>query len=105
MKIIRNNIIPFKGFKAINLFGVLFVRNGATMSDTDLNHEEIHSAQMREMLFIFFYVWYLLEWLFLLLKHKNATEAYRNISLEREAYENMYNESYLKNRKPFNWIR
>lgn len=25
MKIIYNNIIPFKGFLAINLFGVLFV--------------------------------------------------------------------------------
>ena len=27
MKIIYNNTIPFKGFKAMNLFGVLFVRN------------------------------------------------------------------------------
>ena len=26
MIIIRNNIIPFKGFAAINLFGVLFVQ-------------------------------------------------------------------------------
>ena len=29
MKIIYNNIIPFKGFKAMNLFGVLFVRKDA----------------------------------------------------------------------------
>ena len=26
MIIIRNNIIPFKGFAAINLFGILFIR-------------------------------------------------------------------------------
>ena len=28
MKLIYNNIIPFKGFKAINLFGLCFVRKG-----------------------------------------------------------------------------
>lgn len=45
MKIIYNNIIPFKGFKAINLFGVLFVRKDikTPMSDVDINHESIHS--------------------------------------------------------------
>lgn len=44
MRIIYNNIIPLPGFKAINLFGVLFVRKGCTMNDTDLNHEAIHTA-------------------------------------------------------------
>lgn len=41
MKVIYNNIIPFPGFKAINLFGVLFVRNGCTMSESDINHKMI----------------------------------------------------------------
>jgi hypothetical protein len=44
MKIIRNNIIPFKGFKAINLFGILFVRGNAELSDEVINHESIHTA-------------------------------------------------------------
>lgn len=44
MKLIYNNIIPFKGFKAINLFGLCFVRNGMKMSDKDINHESIHTA-------------------------------------------------------------
>ena len=39
MKIIRNNIIPFPGFKAINLFGVLFVKNNAKIDDVTINHE------------------------------------------------------------------
>ena len=30
MKIIYNDIIPFKGFKAVNLLGVLFVLKSAT---------------------------------------------------------------------------
>ena len=56
MKIIYNNLIPFNGYKAINLFGVLFVRKGCTMSEIDINHEAIHTTQMKEMLYIFFYV-------------------------------------------------
>ena len=51
MKVIYNRIIPFKGFKAINLFGVLFVREGCTMREKDFNHESIHTAQMKEMLY------------------------------------------------------
>lgn len=29
MKIIYNDIIPFKGYKAINLFGIVFARKSA----------------------------------------------------------------------------
>ena len=53
MKIIYNNIIPFKGFLAINLFGVLFVRGTyRDLSATVLNHEKIHTAQMKELWYI-----------------------------------------------------
>ncbi|MEI3109875.1 MAG: hypothetical protein V8T88_13730 [Phocaeicola sp.] len=50
MKVIYNRIIPFKGFKSINLFGLLFVREECVMFDVDYNHEAIHTAQMKEML-------------------------------------------------------
>lgn len=41
MKIVYNNIIPFKGFLAINLFGVLFVRGAEhDINDVVLNHEK-----------------------------------------------------------------
>lgn len=34
MKIIYNDIIPFKGYKAINLFGIVFARkSGRPLSD------------------------------------------------------------------------
>ena len=42
--VIRNNIIPFKGYKLINIFGLIFVRKNATIRDSDLNHEAIHTA-------------------------------------------------------------
>lgn len=101
MRIVRNNIIPFKGFKAINLFGVLFVRKDAMLTSCTLNHEEIHTAQMKEMLYILFYLWYVIEWIVRLFGKENA---YRNISFEREAYSNETYMSYTSKRKHFAWV-
>lgn len=97
MKIVYNRYIPFKGFLAINLFGVMFVRG--TWRDINarvLNHEKIHTAQMRELGYLPFYFLYLLEWLIRLLGKGNA---YRNISFEREAYANENNYQYLSSRR------
>ena len=101
MRIIRNNIIPFPGYKAMNLFGVLFVRGNAIIDEKTLNHEKIHTSQIKEMLYVFFYVWYVIEWLFRLPKGN----AYRSISFEREAYENDSDINYLKNRKHFAFLK
>lgn len=98
MKIIRNRFIPFKGFTAINLFGVLFARPEANISETVINHEKIHTAQMKELGYVFFYILYLLEWLYQLSKPGNA---YRNISFEREAYTYQGYNYYLTVRKRF----
>lgn len=103
MKIIYNNIIPFPGFKAINLFGVLFVRKGCTMSETDINHEMIHTAQMKEMGYVLFYVWYLVEWLVKVARLGNSNKAYRTISFEREAYGNEKNLKYTTTRAKYAW--
>lgn len=103
MKIIRNNIIPFKGYKAMNLFGILFVREDAKLTEVDINHEAIHSAQFKELLWIFYYPIYLIEWLIRVLfsKDRFTHKAYRNISFEQEAYKNEDNLDYLKTRKLF----
>lgn len=98
MKIIRNSIIPFKGFAAINLFGVLFVRNDVKITERLLNHERIHTAQMKELGYIFFYIIYVLEWLIRLFRPGNA---YRNISFEKEAYFFEDCSNYLKWRERF----
>lgn len=102
MRIIYNNIIPFKGFLAINICGLLFVRKGCKVTDRTINHEEIHSHQMKEMCYIFFYIWYLIEWLVRLFLPGNA---YRQISFEQEAYSNEWDPNYLVNRKHFNWLK
>ena len=102
MRIIRNNYIPFKGFRAINLFGILFVRRSAIINDRTIRHEAIHTAQMKEMLYIGFYIWYIIEWLIRLFMKGNA---YRNISFEREAYDNELNMEYLRDREHFEWTK
>lgn len=99
MKIIYNDVIPFKGFAAINLFGVLFARKSSEpLTQTTIRHEKIHTAQMKELLYVGFYVLYFVEWLFRLITTKNA---YRNISFEREAYDNQRKVNYLETRKHF----
>lgn len=104
MKIIYNQFIPFPGFKAINLFGIMFVRNKfkGKITDKTINHESIHTAQIKEMGYIFFYIWYIIEWLIRLVIGKNA---YRNISFEREAFDNDQNLNYLDSRKQYAWFR
>ena len=100
MRIIRARHFPPKGFKAINLFGVVIARKDVTLTEDDIRHEEIHTAQMREMLYIPFYIWYLLEWLYRLVFEINA---YRSISFEREAYEHEDEPGYLESRRPYAW--
>ena len=102
MKIVRTPFLPFHGFSAINLMGVLFVHPGVYLSNELMNHERIHSAQQREMLFVGFYIAYFFEWLVRLPMRGNA---YRNISFEREAYANQRNLEYLHSRRPYSWRR
>lgn len=101
MKIIYNNIIPFCGFAAINIFGILFCRKGVKVTEKILNHESIHTEQMKEMLFIGFYLWYLIEWVVRLFGRGNA---YKNLCFEKEAYDNDDNLTYLDTRKPYAWL-
>lgn len=108
--VIRNSIIPFKGFAAINLFGIIFVRREWWEAADEerrlklLTHEAIHTAQQRELLYIGFYLLYLLEWIWQIIIPPKG--AYRWISFEREAYANERNFNYLNGRKRFaQWRR
>ena len=96
MKIVRNSIIPFKGYKAITIWPFIFVREECSFDEVDLNHENIHGKQQLELLIIFFYLIYLVEWII---------KGYRNISFEREAYGNEDNLNYLKTRKHYAWSK
>ena len=102
MKVIYNKYIPFKGYTAINLCGLVFARKEfKPLSKITENHEAIHTAQMRELLFLLFYIWYGIEWIVRLIQYRDRKEAYLNISFEREAYSNQNNLGYLKARKKY----
>lgn len=100
MKVVTNRFIPFgKGFAAINLFGVIFTKTN--LDKTLLNHEGIHTAQMKELAYVFFYLLYVLEWLLRLMQYGLSKKAYFNISFEREAYANMHDSGYIRKRPRF----
>lgn len=104
MKIIYNKHIPFKGFIAINLFGVIFARQEyKPLSCFAINHEAIHAAQAKDLHgYFFFYLWYILEWI---LRAITFQKAYKTLRFEREAKANMYNLKYLRTRKKFAWLK
>lgn len=102
MKIIRQKFIPLNGFLAINIFGNIFCKPNAVIDKFVYNHESIHTEQMKEMLYIPFYIWYFMEWLIRLLFKGNA---YRNISFEREAYDNQNDLNYINKRKHYSWLK
>ena len=103
MKVIPNNTIPFKDFKSVNLFGLLFVRSEWVdrIDDVDINHESIHTAQMKELLYVGFYLAYLVEWLVRWIIERDRKVAYYKISFEKEAYANEKDIEYLNTRKHF----
>lgn len=102
MLIVNNRIIPFgKSYVAINLFGVVFAKE--KLSVLMIRHEMIHTAQQKELLFVFFYVFYVVEWIYRLLFHRNLRKAYRSISFEREAYNKQAQADYLQKRRHFAW--
>jgi len=84
-------------------FGIYF-RDKKEMDDKEtVNHESIHWQQQLEMLVIFFYLWYLIEWGIRLFTNKK--DAYYCISFEQEAYAYTKNFDYLKTRKRYAWVK
>ena len=103
MLIIRTNIIPPKGYKAMTVWPFLFVRG--LMMPNDYAHEEIHAEQQKELLIVGFYIWYIVEFLVRLACTRNWHRAYRGISLEREAYGMEGDREYLSSRKHYSFIK
>ena len=114
MKIVVNNLIPFKGYAYINLFGIIFTRNkDYKLSPISKNHELIHTLQMKYLLYVFFYLIYVLEWIIkvfisIFIKSNNTNilnYAYHSISFEQVAYNNEKDLTYLNNANPYEWIK
>lgn len=71
-----------------------------------INHELIHFAQQKEMLFVGAWLFYISETIYLIIiKRKKGMGLYLARSAEKEAYENMFDLNYLKERKPYSHIK
>ena len=70
-----------------------------------VNHERIHFRQQLELLFVFFFLWYTIEYLVRWIKLGNRFEAYRAISFEKEAYKFESDFQYLERRSWFAWLK
>jgi hypothetical protein len=127
--VIYNNIIPFKGYKAITILPFIFARNSAKwLKDYEENHEKIHLRQQLEVLIasavilaalilIFGWSWwwmltslfvyyagYGIDYAIRYVAYGSPHEAYRNIAVEQEAYLNERDMTYLNQRKLFAWV-
>ena len=106
MKIFYNRHFPFRRFWAINILGVIIARIVlGRLCVVDCNHEYIHTLQQRELLFVGFYLLYVCEWLVKLAYYRNFYDAYRNLSFEREAYDNQYKLDYSSTRRHYAWLK
>ena len=125
---VYNSIIPLKGFVALTMWPLLFIRKAAAwrFDKVDENHENIHGAQQKEMLIVgailavilavcgcgwwslfalpLFLYWYGVEWLIKYCYYRDTDKAYKNGALEREAYANQSDMTYLSHRRPFAWV-
>lgn len=102
--ILPNHLLPLPGFGCINLFGYLLCRD--SICDKTLRHEQIHTVQMREMLYIGFYLWYIIEWVYqgIVRLFNKDMRPYHFITFEQEAYEHDDDPSYLQTRKRWAWV-
>lgn len=104
MIIIINPYLLRKKFSGITLWPFIILKRIELKEDkVVVNHERIHLRQQAEMLVIFFYLWYGLEFLWRWIQYKNRYKAYLNISFEREAYRNEKTLDYLETRPVYSF--
>lgn len=101
-KVIQTRLIPRKWkFTAITLFGLVFTADRRYVDRYVRNHELIHCQQQLEWLYVPFYLLYLGEWLWHLIRLRDYDKAYRAISFEREAYAHERDLDYPGRRKHY----
>lgn len=109
MIIVQNRLtglLPGK-FPAMCIWPFILIKPSVSRSELNgiIRHESIHARQQVEMLWIFFFLWYLLEFTIRVAGTGSFMKAYKNLAHEREAYLNDDQPDYLKHRKLYAWIR
>lgn len=99
MFLLVNRYVFGSHFVGVAVWPFIIIKYKKLKEDTVfMNHERIHLRQQIELLILPFYIIYMIEFLFRLLQYRDRYTAYRNISFEREAYDNEKNINYIKER-------
>ena len=104
MILIRANWLSKLSTLAFTVWPFIFIRDDKRHDERTIRHETIHLKQQREMLIVFFFLWYYIEYCIRAFRH-GWHDAYYKISFEREAYDNENDSRYLVFRNPFAWIK
>lgn len=106
MLLVVNKYLLRKRFVGITFWPFIIMKRADLKNDSVfINHERIHLRQQLEMLVLPFFVWYLFEYFIKVLYYKNGYVAYRNISFEREAYQNENDLDYLKKKSFWSFVK
>ena len=124
MRIVYNSVLPLGSYKAMAVGPWIFVKWGTELTAQDIQHEEIHWCQQKELLIVGFYLLYVLLFVWELLrctfqprrgqlpdgtpqwrKRSLWKRAYRSVAFEREAYQNEAVQFYIRHRRHYAWLR
>lgn len=101
IKIIRNKILPLGPYDAMAFWPFIFTK--VELTPQILNHEKIHLEQQKELALVGFYLLYLGNFVYNLIRMH--PRPYRAIIFEREAYERQADPKYLESRPKYAWIK
>lgn len=95
----------FKYYTGFSFFIFIWISRLEKNSARLIRHETIHFRQQLELLFVFHWLLYGSFYIVSRLKGQRHYIGYRYNPFELEAYGNDGNEDYLRQRKPFAWVR
>lgn len=97
---------PWLHVSGMALWPFVLIRDKDGLADEVLlRHERIHHRQQLELLVVPFYLMYAVNYVFNLIRYRNRKKAYMEIIFEREAYSMDNDKNYLRQRRPYAWLR
>ena len=106
--LITSSVVPklmsvFINVSAIAIFPFVFFREELPSKET-ISHELVHFKQQKELFVILFYLIYVFDWIYGLIKYRDVKKAYYRIRFEQEANEANENTFYCIGRKNYAWL-
>lgn len=99
-------VTRFVPYSAMAVYPFILVKKEEMKRNVILiHHEKIHHRQQLELLIVPFYLLYLFNYLFNLLRYRSHYKAYREIIFEREAFQMDNDLDYLNRRKMFAFVK